>query len=150
AVQIANAIAEAYITKQLEVKYEPTKRASQWLEGRIKELYQEQKLAEGQVVEFKKNNNMITADGKLMNEQLIADIGSQISAAKQRVSEAKARLDRIDVIARDQANMGTVADTLNNQKGASLADTLNSTVASQLRGRYLELVNREASWSRKY
>src|SRR5262249_38010592 len=45
---------------------------------------------------------------------------------------------------------GTVADTLIKQTGATLADTLNSQVASQLRNRYLELVNREASWSRKY
>jgi polysaccharide biosynthesis transport protein len=150
AVQIANAIAEAYIAKQLEVKYEPTKRATQWLEGRIKELNQEQKLAERLVVDFKKNNNMITADGKLMNEQLMADLGPQISAAKQRISEAKARLDRIDAVLQDNTQMGTVADTLTKQTGASLADTLNSAVASQLRTRYLELVNREASWSRKY
>jgi polysaccharide biosynthesis transport protein len=150
AVQIANAIAEAYIAKQLEVKYEPTKRATQWLEGRIKELNQEQKLAERLVVDFKKNNNMITADGKLMSERLIADLGPQISAAKQRISEAKARLDRIDAVLQDNAQMGTVADTLTKQTGATLADTLNSTVASQLRTRYLELVNREASWSRKY
>src|ERR1700730_439697 len=150
AVQIANAIAEAYIAKQLEVKYEPTKRASQWLEGRIKELNEKQKLAERLVLDFKKSHNMITADGKLVNEQMIADLSSRISSAKGRVSEAKARLDRIEMILLDNAQMGTVADTLTKQTGATLADTLNSTVASQLRTRYLELVNREANWSRKY
>jgi succinoglycan biosynthesis transport protein ExoP len=152
AVEITNAIAEAYIATQLEVKYEPTKRATQWLEGRIKELNQKLKLAEGLVVDFKKNNNIITADGKLMNEQAIADLSSQISTAKQRVTEAKARLDRIDMVIENSANMGTVADTLTKQtgSGATLADTLNSAVAIQLRSRYLELVNREANWSRKY
>src|SRR5262249_40212350 len=74
AVQIANAIADAYIAKQLEVKYEPTKRATQWLEGRINELNEKQKVAERLVVDFKKNNNVITADGRLMNEQLIGDL----------------------------------------------------------------------------
>jgi succinoglycan biosynthesis transport protein ExoP len=150
AVQIANAIAEAYSAKQLEVKYEPTQRATQWLEGRIKELNEKRKIAERLVVDFKKNNDMITANGKLMNEQVIADLSSQISNATQRVSEAKARLDRIDMVLLDNAQMGTVADTLTKQGGATLADTLNSTVASQLRTRYLELVNREASWSRRY
>jgi len=152
AVEITNAIAEAYIATQLEVKYEPTKRATQWLEGRIKELNQKLKLAEGLVLDFKKNNNIITADGKLMNEQAIADLSSQISAAKQRVTEAKARLDRIDLVIENSVNMGTVADTLTKQtgSGATLADTLNSAVAIQLRSRYLELVNREANWSRKY
>src|SRR5262245_343809 len=155
AVQIANAIAESYISKQLEVKYEPTKRATEWLEGRIKELNEKQKLAERLVSDFKENNNVITADGKLMNEQLITELSSQMSRAKQRLSEAKARLDRLDVLIRDAristvADMGTVADTLRQQTGATLSDTANSPVASQLRARYLELVNREASWSRKY
>src|SRR5262245_12874313 len=154
AVQIANAIAESYVSKQLEVKYEPTKRATQWLEGRIKELNEKQKLAERLVVDFKKNNNVVIADGKLMNEQLIADLSSQISQAKQRISEAKARMDRINAVIRDaqmgRVDAGTVADTLTKQTGATLSDTLNSTVASTLRTRYLELVNREASWSRKY
>jgi len=155
AVQIANAIAESYVSKQLEVKYEPTKRATEWLEGRIKELNVKQKLAERLVSDFKKNNNVITADGKLMNAQLIAELRFQVSRAKQRTSEAKARLDRTDVLIRDAqistvADMGTVADTLRQQAGASLGDTANSPVASQLRVRYLNLVNREASWSRKY
>src|SRR5262245_31205062 len=109
AVQIANAIVEAYIAKQLEVKYDPTKRATQWLEGRIKELNEKQKLAERLVVDFKKNNNVVIADGKLMNEQLIADVSSQISQAKQRVSEAKARLDRISAVI-EGVQGGTVAD----------------------------------------
>ena len=155
AVQIANEIAESYVSKQLEVKYEPTKRATEWLEGRIKELNDKQKLAERLVSDFKQNNNVITADGKLMNEQLIAELSSQVSRAKQRASEAKARLDRTDALIRDArvstvADMGTVADTLRQQTGASLGDTANSPVASQLRVRYLDLVNREASWSRKY
>jgi polysaccharide biosynthesis transport protein len=154
AVQIANAIVEAYMAKQLEVKYEPTKRATQWLVGRIKELNEKQKLAERLVVDFKKNNNVVTADGRLMNEQLIAEINSQISQTKQRVTEAKARVERINAVIQDvkmgKVDTGTVADTLIKQTGATLSDTLNSTVASTLRTRYFDLVNREASWSRKY
>jgi succinoglycan biosynthesis transport protein ExoP len=153
AAQIANAIAETYIVEQLEVKYEPTRHATQWLEGRIEELNQKQKLAERLVVDFRKNNNMITADGKLVNEQVIADLHSQLTTAQNRVSESKARLDRIDAVIRDDslnAKMGTVADTLRSEAGASLADTLNSAVSTQLRTRYLELINREASWSRRY
>ena len=53
AAQIANAIAGAYITEQLEGKYVPTKLATQWLQGRIEELSQKQALAERAVVDFK-------------------------------------------------------------------------------------------------
>src|SRR3984893_14265322 len=142
AVQIANAIAEAYIAEQLEVKYDWTRRATQWLEGRIEELNQNQKLAEHAVVDFKKDNGMITADGKLVNEQEIADLNSQLATAYKQTSEAKARLDRIDAVIRD--------DSLNTTTGPTVADTLNNPIITQLRARYLETVNREASWSRKY
>jgi polysaccharide biosynthesis transport protein len=156
AVQIANAIAEAYITEQLEGKYEPTRRATQWLEGRIEELSQKLKHAERLVVDFKKNNDMITVDGRLMNEQRISELTSQLAIVQNRTSEAKARLDRIDAVIRDNtshAQMGMVANNVSGihaEVEAGVRDTLNSAVVTQLRTRYLELVNREASWSRKY
>jgi polysaccharide biosynthesis transport protein len=97
---------------------------------------------------------VVTAEGRLMNEQLIVDLNSQISLTKQRVSEAKARVERINAVIENvkmgKVDTGTVADTLTKQTGATLSDTLNSTVASTLRTRYLDLVNREANWSRKY
>jgi succinoglycan biosynthesis transport protein ExoP len=142
AVQIANAIAEAYIAEQLEVKYEPTRRTIQWLEGRIEELNQKQNLAERAVVDFKKNNDMIMADGKLVNEQQMADLSSQLDTARKQTSEAKARLDRIDAVIRD-GSFDTKTDP-------TVADTLSNPVITQLRTRYLEIVNRENNWSRKY
>ena len=38
AAEIANAVADAYIIDQLEAKYQATRRASVWLQDRIKEL----------------------------------------------------------------------------------------------------------------
>jgi succinoglycan biosynthesis transport protein ExoP len=142
AAQIANAIAGAYITERLEGKYEPTKRATQWLEGRIEELHQKQALAERAVVDFKKQNNMITVDGKLVNEQEIAELNSQLGVAHKQTSEAKARLDRIDAVIRD--------DGLDTKTGPTVTDTLNNPIITQLRTRYLETINKEANWSRKY
>jgi polysaccharide biosynthesis transport protein len=142
AAQIANAIAAAYIAEQLEGKYDSTRRATQWLQGRIEELDQKQALAERAVVDFKKQNNMIRADGKLVNEQEIAELNSQLGAAHKQTSEAKARLDRIDAVIRD--------DSFDIKTGPTVADTLNNPVITQLRTKYLEVVNREANFARKY
>ena len=46
---------------------------------------------------------MIATDGKLLNEQQVAELNSQLSSALQKASEEKARLDRIDVVIRDDA-----------------------------------------------
>jgi succinoglycan biosynthesis transport protein ExoP len=142
AAQIANAIAEAYIAEQLEGKYDSTRRATQWLQGRIEELNQKQALAERAVVDFKKQNNVITADGKLVNEQRIGELNSQLVVAHKQTSEAKARLDRIDEVIRD--------DSFDAKTGPTVADTLNNPVITQLRTKYLEFVNREAMYARKY
>src|SRR6516165_8597132 len=142
AAQIANAIAEAYIAEQLEGKYDSTRRATQWLHGRIEELNQQQAVTERAVVDFKKQNNVITADGKLVNEQRIAELNSQLVVAHKQTSEAKARLDRIDAVVRD--------DSFDTKTGPTVADTLNNAVITQLRTKYLEFVNREAMYARKY
>jgi succinoglycan biosynthesis transport protein ExoP len=142
AAQIANAIARAYIAEQLEGKYDSTRRATQWLHGRIEELNEKRALAERVVVDFKKQNNMITADGKLVNEQQMRELNSQLVVAHKQTSEAKARLDRIDEVIRD--------DSFDTKTGPTVADTLNNPVITQLRTRYFEFVNREAMYARKY
>ena len=59
AAQIANAVAEAYVVDQLDSKYKATKRASVWLQDRIKELRDQASAAERAVVAFKANNNIV-------------------------------------------------------------------------------------------
>ena len=142
AAQVANAIAEAYIAEQLEGKYDSTRRATRWLQGRIEELNQKQALAERAVVDFKKQNNMVMADGRLVNEQQIAELNSQLIVAHRQTSEAKARLDRIDAVIRD--------DSFDTKTGPTVTDALNNQIITQLRTKYLDVVNREANYSRKY
>ena len=142
AAQIANAIAEAYIADQLEAKYDPTRRAGVWLQQRIEELNEKRALADRAVVDFKKENNMIAADGKLVNEQQIAELNSQLTVAHQKIFEAKAHLDRIDAVIRD--------GMLDSKSVATVADTLNNPIVTQLRTKYLEFANREAEYSQKY
>jgi succinoglycan biosynthesis transport protein ExoP len=141
AAQIANAIAAAYIAEQLAGKYDSTRRATQWLQGRLEELNQKQARAERAVVDFKKQNDMITSDGKLVNEQQIAELNSHLVDAHKQAAEAKARLERIDAVIRDDSVDIT---------GPTVADTLNNPVIIQLRTKYLDFVNREANYTRKY
>ncbi|HVY57324.1 MAG TPA: polysaccharide biosynthesis tyrosine autokinase [Xanthobacteraceae bacterium] len=138
AAQIANAVADAYIVDQLDAKYEATKRASVWLQDRINELRQQASGADRAVVDFKAKNNIVDAGGRLLNEQQLAELNSQLVAARGATSEAKARLDRIDEIIRSDDPGGTVTDTLRND------------VVSKLRSQYLDLAAKEADWSARY
>ena len=73
AARIANAIAEAYISDQLQSKFEASQRAESWLQERVTELRQQASAAEKAVLDFKLANNIMTSDGRLVDEQRISD-----------------------------------------------------------------------------
>ncbi|WP_407121658.1 polysaccharide biosynthesis tyrosine autokinase [Bradyrhizobium sp. STM 3561] len=135
---IANAIADAYIVDQLESKYQATRRASVWLQDRIKELRTQASAAQRAVVDFKTANNIVDTGKGLMNEQQLAEVNSQVVLARAATAEAKARLDRINNILKQE-----IPD-------ASVADALKNETIVKLRGQYVDMASKEAIWSAKY
>jgi succinoglycan biosynthesis transport protein ExoP len=144
AAEIANAVADAYIVDQMNSKYQSTRRASVWLQDRIKELRDQVSAAERAVVEFKQKNNIVSTGGDKQNlsQQQVTELSSQLVVARASTAEAKARLDRINSVLN--------AVLPNASFGETVADTLKSDVVSKLRTQYLELAAREADFSAKY
>ncbi len=136
--RIANAIADAYIVDQLEAKYQATRRASVWLQDRIKELRTQASTAQRAVVDFKQVNNIVDTGGRLMNEQQLAEVNSQLVMAHAGTAEAKARMDRINDILKQEIPDANVADALKN-------DTI-----VKLRGQYVDMASKESIWAMKY
>ncbi len=141
--EIANAIADAYIVDQLQSKYQATKRASAWLQDRIKELRQQASDADRAVLDYKEKNNIVSVGGtndnpQLLGEQQITELNTQLGQARAQAEETKARLERInDVLKQD------IPD-------AAVADSLHSDVINRLRNQYLDLAAKEAIWSVRY
>ena len=138
AIKITNAVAFAYIADQLDARSTSAKQTASWLQDRIKELREQVLVADRAVVDFKTKNNIVDASGKRMNEQQLTELNSQLVVARSQVSEARARLDRIETI------------TQSGVPNATVTDTLNSAVVTRLRSQYLDLANREADWSSRY
>lgn len=138
AAQIANAVVEAYIVDQLDAKFRATQRASIWLQERIRELRDQVTNAEQAVVDFKQKNNIVNTGGRLMDEQQVGELNSQLVASRGQTGEMRARLERIEEIIRAGAPEATVTDTL------------RSEVVTKLRQQYLELKGREADWAKRY
>jgi succinoglycan biosynthesis transport protein ExoP len=129
AVQIANAIADAYINDQLNVKYEAARRASVWLQGRIAELRNQSNTA-ARAVEAGGGHG-------LLSDLQLQELNSQMISATAATAEAKARLERIDQVLKSPAPgeaLGTVTDTLHND------------VITRLRQRYLDDREHVAMW----
>ena len=142
AAQIVNAFAECYIEDQLKSKQQAAREAGAWLKDRIQELRDQSLIADEAVARFKASNNIVAADGRLINDQEITQLNSQLVVTREKTAETRARLDRIEEVLRanspDKQAIGTVTDTLNNP------------IIVKLRSQYLELVHRETRWSREY
>lgn len=144
AARIANAIADAYIVDQLEAKYQATKRAGTWLQERIKELRRQASDADRAVLDYKEKNSIVdvgrtpSGDPRLLAEQQLEDLNTQVGAARAAAEEAKARLARIDEIMKKDLPDATVTDTL------------HSEVVTRLRNSYLDIAAKEAIWSARY
>jgi succinoglycan biosynthesis transport protein ExoP len=147
AAAIANGIASAYIVDQLDSKYEATKRASDWLQDRIKELQAQALAADRAVLTFKETNNIIDIGGessgpggsaRLIENRQLAELSTQLINARVATSEAKARLDRIkELLKLDLPD-------------AAVTDSLKDEVITRLRNQYVDLAAREATLSSRY
>jgi succinoglycan biosynthesis transport protein ExoP len=144
AAQIANATADAYIDDQLEAKYQATRKAGIWLQDRIQELRQQASTAEQAVLDFKKANNIVDMGGRLIGEQQLAELNSQIVQARAATAEAKARLDRLSEITAN--GLGNLDNVIRSPDPA-VTDALHSEVINKLRSQYLDTANQEAIYS---
>jgi len=138
--QIANTIAQSYITLQLDAKYEVTRQGSKWLERRISELRDQVSAAEKAVIDYKAEHKIVEAgNGRLTTEQQVTD---RLTAARTKTSEMRARLDRIDAALNDPANTNII--------NATADEALSNQLIVKLRTQYLDLTTREAELSEKY
>jgi polysaccharide biosynthesis transport protein len=134
---IANAYADAYLSEQLNEKYEATRRASVWLEERMNELKQKALSSDHAVQRFKEDFNLISSGGRLVDEQQLAEVSSQLVTARAETSRAEARYERISSIINGRQTEAIVPEAIGNQ------------VIEQMRSKYIDVSKREAELSVK-
>jgi len=145
AVKVANAMVDAYIFDQLNAKYQANRRAGDWLQERLQALREQAAAAERSVIEFKAKNNIVKASGTLMNEKELTEMTSQLAAARAHASEVQIRLERIKAVREAYAQDRPVSAA-----DESISEAMSNAIITQLRTKYLDLVNREADWAVRY
>ncbi len=130
--RIANAIAQAYLTEQTDVRSDAARQISQTLSARLSELKDRVREAEERVEAFKARNNILGASGQLVNEQQLSELNNQLGTARARAAQAKARLEEVERLQRTKGDVGAVPEAV------------QSPTITALRGQYAEIVRREA------
>jgi len=129
--RVANAVAQLYITQQLEAKFDARQRANQWLNERLSKLRDEVENADRAVEQFRTRVGMVEGrDTRLINEQ-ISGLNTQLIVARSDLNAARAQL--------------SAAETAVRQRGGRAAfDTVDSPVVTNLRSQETALRQREA------
>jgi succinoglycan biosynthesis transport protein ExoP len=132
AARIANAIAQAYLAEQTDVRSDAARQISQSLSARLNELKERVRQAEDRVEAYKAQNNILGAGGQLVNEQQLSELNNQLGMARARTAAAKARLDQVEHVHVSQEDVGSFPEAVQSQ-----------TIAA-LRTQYAEIMRREA------
>jgi uncharacterized protein involved in exopolysaccharide biosynthesis len=92
AAHYANAIAEAFVATQGQVRTAATDDAAGWLNSRLKSLNDRLRASEDAVAAFKLDHKIVSAGRDGTTQQLrVTDLNQQVSAARMRTEEAKTR-----------------------------------------------------------
>ena len=138
AARLANSLVDQYLVDQLEAKFEATKRANEWLQGRLEELRQVVEASERAVEDFRQEQGLVKGkdDVSLASAQ-VSELSSQIIIARARQAESVARLQKIEELTK----RGGVE---------SAADVLSSRLIQNLRERESDVLGRAAELSTQY
>lgn len=135
--RLANAIAKAYIDSQMDAGAEVSKASTAWLQAQLAQLAQDASSAEAAAVGFRGSNNILTSDGKLVDEQTLSSLSDQLSQAIQNRADAAARYDRISRLDADSPDI-------------LVSDAFKNDVITKLRTQYIENQNKATSLAARY
>jgi polysaccharide biosynthesis transport protein len=120
AARVANAVADAYVELLRAVEQEQTRAAGLWLAGEIEDLRRNVANAEGRVEAFRaKSKRFIGLNNTPLPNQLLADLNSQLAAARSRKADAEAKA----LFASEALRLGKPVDS---------SDFLNSELIKRL------------------
>jgi succinoglycan biosynthesis transport protein ExoP len=136
--RIANAIVAAFLDEQAAARSDAAGRASHSLSARLGELRAEVEAAEARVVDYMERNNIVSANGQLIDEQQLSEVNRQLVAAQAAAEEAQSRLEQVRRL------QGTGLD-----RGA-VREAIESPTIAALRGQYSQIKRAEADAASRY
>ena len=136
AAKIVNTFADQYLVDQLEVKYDITQRANNWLSKRLDELREKVSVSEKAVEDFKTSHNLVEVGDESLTQEQLSAIDAQLIAARADVSQAEARLDSVRGLKGQQLDTSPII--------------ISSPLIQQLKQQEAEVKRKEADLSTRY
>lgn len=107
---IANTVADVYIEQRLQQKFQASRKLTDWLDNRLKELREQVRESEYAVAEYQAENNITEGIRSVLSAEQISQINSQLINAKAKKAEAQARLEQIQNLIKGRGSLDTSSD----------------------------------------
>ncbi|KQO88673.1 lipopolysaccharide biosynthesis protein [Methylobacterium sp. Leaf92] len=135
--ELAQAIAETYLTTVSQTQAQLTRKAGEAVSSRLGELQDDLRQAEDKAQKFRAANNLVGTRGQLVSEQALTQLNQQLGAARARTGELRGRLAQIEAVANGRADLNSVTEIVQSttigqlraqlaQIEAARADTLSN------------------------
>jgi capsular exopolysaccharide synthesis family protein len=138
AADIANTVAQVYLTNQLDNKLEATRNAREWLDNRVTEMRQQVSDAENRLETRRAQLGALAAGGTTLLEQGIRDLNSQLSVAQGEYGAEQAKLNNLNT----QLRLGKGID--------AIPEALASPAIMALRSQQSDILRKKADLQARY
>jgi uncharacterized protein involved in exopolysaccharide biosynthesis len=150
AAALANATAQAYIDVSSSWQADASRQAEVSLAARLDALRKQVLDAEKKVEDFKADNGLVGTRDLLVTEQQLRDVNAQMTVARAKEAEARARLDQIDKAHRPGGDVPALASAINSaslsalRAQQALARQRLADLAGQLGPRHPQIIDAKA------
>lgn len=120
AARIANAVAENYLSWQLERRYDAQSQATAWLQERIEELRAKVLEAEAKIADYRAENRLADGDRANSVTMQLAQINTQLAMAQAQRAEADARYSQVRGLLSSSGGMETASKVVTSPLMADL------------------------------
>ena len=125
AAAVANAVVQAYVNVNLQLKVEPARQASAWFDEQIKGLKRDLEVAQGELSAFQRAKGIMASDERFDIENArLAELSSQVVGAQAQTYESMSRQREVNSTVAKGGLPDTLADVLNNPGIQSLKAAL--------------------------
>ena len=138
AARIANTVAEVYLQDQIESRARGSATAARMLESKIDEMRRDVATAERKVEQWKADHSVYDSEGQELSEKQLARLMEQTVIAKNATSEARAKYEHAQSLAR------------RGDAGTTLADVLQSPTVRLLKEQLANATRKCAELGTKY
>lgn len=138
AARIANTIAETYLKDQLDSKTRAATTASTLLEEKLDEMRKKVTDAERRVEQWKAEHNVFDAEGQILSEKQLARLMEQTVTARNATSEARAKFEQAQKLARMGDSGGAIVEVLQSHTVRLMKEQLANATrkAAELKTKY--------------